>query len=44
MRWLNAALTERDPFLGSLMVFPAYEAYGMNQNLDGWHELKLLAQ
>lgn len=26
LRWLDTALTERDPFLGSLMVFPAYEA------------------
>ena len=25
LRWLETALTERDPFLGSLMVFPAYE-------------------
>jgi len=24
--WLETALAERDPFLGSLMVFPAYEA------------------
>jgi TolB-like protein len=24
--WLDTALAERDPFLGSLMVFPAYEA------------------
>ena len=23
--WLGRALTERDPFLGSLMVFPAYD-------------------
>lgn len=26
LRWLDTALAERDPFLGSLMVFPAYEA------------------
>jgi TolB-like protein len=25
LRWLETALAERDPFLGSLMVFPAYE-------------------
>ena len=25
LRWLQTALTERDPFLGSLMVFPAYD-------------------
>jgi tetratricopeptide (TPR) repeat protein len=25
MRWLHTALAERDPFLGSLMVFPAYD-------------------
>jgi tetratricopeptide (TPR) repeat protein len=25
LRWLRKALAERDPFLGSLMVFPAYE-------------------
>ena len=24
--WLEIALAEREPFLGSLMVFPAYEA------------------
>jgi hypothetical protein len=24
--WLDTALSERDPFLGSLMVFPAYDA------------------
>jgi hypothetical protein len=23
--WLETALAERDPFLGSLMVFPAYD-------------------
>ena len=26
MSWLETALTERDPFLGSLMVFPGYDA------------------
>ncbi|HEX8881582.1 MAG TPA: hypothetical protein VF749_16190, partial [Candidatus Acidoferrum sp.] len=26
LRWLDTALAERDPFLGSLMVFPAYDA------------------
>ena len=26
LRWLYTALAERDPFLGSLMVFPAYDA------------------
>ena len=26
LRWLETALAERDPFLGSLMVFPAYDA------------------
>src|SRR5215471_1500510 len=25
LRWLETALAERDPFLGSLMVFPAYD-------------------
>ena len=25
LRWLQTALAERDPFLGSLMVFPAYD-------------------
>ena len=25
LRWLGKALGERDPFLGSLMVFPAYD-------------------
>ena len=25
LRWLETALAERDPFLGSLMVFPAYK-------------------
>jgi asparagine N-glycosylation enzyme membrane subunit Stt3 len=25
-QWLETALAERDPFLGSLMVFPAYDA------------------
>jgi tetratricopeptide (TPR) repeat protein len=25
-QWLETALTERDPFLGSAMVFPAYDA------------------
>jgi hypothetical protein len=25
LHWLQTALAERDPFLGSLMVFPAYE-------------------
>jgi TolB-like protein/tetratricopeptide (TPR) repeat protein len=25
LQWLETALAERDPFLGSLMVFPAYE-------------------
>lgn len=26
LHWLETALAERDPFLGSLMVSPAYEA------------------
>lgn len=26
LRWLDTALAEREPFLGSLMVFPAYDA------------------
>jgi TolB-like protein len=26
LRWLEIALVERDPFLGSLMVFPAYDS------------------
>lgn len=26
LHWLATALAERDPFLGSLMVFPAYES------------------
>jgi hypothetical protein len=26
LRWLDTARAERDPFLGSLMVFPAYDA------------------
>ena len=26
LRWLETALTERDPFLGSLIVFPGYDA------------------
>jgi hypothetical protein len=26
LEWLETALTERDPFLGSLMVFPGYDA------------------
>ena len=26
LRWLDTALAERDPFLGSLMVFPAHDA------------------
>jgi hypothetical protein len=25
LRWLETALAERDPFLGSLMVFPGYD-------------------
>ena len=26
LEWMEAALSERDPFLGSLMVFPGYDA------------------
>jgi hypothetical protein len=26
LEWLEAALAERDPFLGSAMAFPAYDA------------------
>ena len=26
LEWMEAALAERDPFLGSVMVFPAYDA------------------
>jgi hypothetical protein len=26
LEWLDTALTEQDPFLGSAMVFPAYDA------------------
>ena len=45
LRWLAKALAERDPFLGSLMVFPAYDAirdYPEFQRLA--HELKLPAK
>ena len=43
--WLKTALAERDPFLGSLMVFPAYDAIRDRPEF-GWlaRELKLEAK
>jgi tetratricopeptide (TPR) repeat protein len=35
-RWLETALAERDPFLGSAMVFPAYDAI---RNQPQFHRL-----
>jgi tetratricopeptide (TPR) repeat protein len=43
--WLDTALTERDPFLGSLMVFPAYDVIRDRPEFRRLaHELKLSAQ
>ena len=43
--WLETALAERDPFLGSLMVFPAYDAIRDRPEFRRLaHELKLSAQ
>jgi tetratricopeptide (TPR) repeat protein len=45
LRWLDTALAERDPFLGSLMVFPAYEAIRDQPEFRRLaRELKLSAQ
>lgn len=35
LEWLETALTEHDPFLGSAMVFPGYDA-ASNQDSGGW--------
>ena len=45
LRWLGKALAERDPFLGSLMVSPAYDAIRDRPEFRRLaHELKLSAQ
>jgi hypothetical protein len=43
--WLETALAERDPFLGSLMVFPAYDAIRDHPKFERLaQELKLAAK
>jgi hypothetical protein len=45
LHWLGKALAERDPFLGSLMVFPAYDAIRDRPEFRRLaHELKLSGQ
>jgi len=42
LHWLEKALAERDPFLGSLIVFPAYDAIRDRPEFRRLvHELKL---
>jgi TolB-like protein len=42
LEWLETALAERDPFLGSAMVFPAYDAIRTQARFKHLaHELKL---
>jgi hypothetical protein len=42
LQWLETALVERDPFLGSAMVFPAYDAIRDQARFKRMaHQLKL---
>jgi hypothetical protein len=42
LQWLETALAERDPFLGSAMVFPAYDAVRSHARFKRLaHQLKL---
>jgi hypothetical protein len=45
LEWLDTALAERDPFLGSAMVFPGYDTIREQPRFKGFkrlaHQLKL---
>jgi hypothetical protein len=43
LEWLDTSFAERDPFLGSLLVFPAYDAIREQPRFRQLvHQLKLL--